>query len=236
MQLRKLNIPPKAHARGISLPTALLAVVASVCFSTPAVQSETLREVLSSDELRRMTDQTNAMNRRTNRGRSNEQNFLIGIDPNSEFARVWQTAKGPELLLNWLGVNLPNYALSGTDSRRSRELVQAKTILKNRERQRVTLEVLVPHPTYHTMVHFKTLKALNAFEPPTLETVAQEQLNFRQVTGMYYRTTGGQCSILIKVARLGIVNLSVQHCEQSHIMTDIINLLDFERLNKKLDS
>jgi hypothetical protein len=96
--------------------------------------------------------------------------------------------------------------------------------------------VLIPHPTFHTMVHFKTLRAFNVYEPPTLETVAEEKLNFKQVNGTYYRTPRGQCSILIKVERLGIVNLSVKQCEYSHIMTDIVNTLNFERLNKKLTS
>lgn len=216
--------------------TLILALVGlgSVCASISS--AETLRDVLSSNELRLLTEQSHAAHRRRSGGSLDDQSFLIGIDPNSEFARVWKTGKGPELLLNWLGVNLPNYAVSGVDTRRSREHIYAKATLKNRDRRRVLLEVLVPHPTYHTMVHFKTLKAFNVYEPPTLEIVAQEQLNFKQVTGMYYRSTRGQCSILIKVERLGIVNLSVQQCEDSHIMTEIINMLDFERLNKKLTS
>jgi hypothetical protein len=235
MQQRKAINQP--HARfSVSGPTVIVALVGYFWGCASISNAETLRDVLSSNELRRLTDQTDAAHRRQGGGSSNDQSFLIGIDPNSEFARVWQTAKGPELLLNWLGVNLPSYALSGADTQRSREHVYAKTTLKNRDKQRVLLEVLVPHPTYHTMVHFKTLKAFNAYEPPTLETVAEEQLNFKQVTGMYYRSSRGQCSILIKIERLGIVNLSVQQCENSHIMTDIINLLDFERLNKKLTS
>ncbi len=220
----------------VSVPTLILALIAYVSGFPSISSADTLRDVLSSNELRRLTDQTDAAHRRQGGGSSNDQSFLIGIDPNSEFARVWQTGKGPELLLNWLGVNLPNYAVSAADTQRSREHVYAKATLKNRDKQRVLLEVLVPHPTYHTMVHFKTLKAFNAYEPPTLEIVAEEQLNFKQVKGMYYRSSRGQCSILIKVERLGIVNLSVQQCENSHIMTDIVNLLDFERLNKKLTS
>jgi hypothetical protein len=217
----------------VSLSALLLG---NMCFFAAASSAENLRDVLTSQELRRLTDQTSAMQRRKGNGSIQDHSFLVGIDPNSEFARVWETGKGPELLLNWLGVNLPNYNLSGTNTQRSREHVYAKAVLANRDRQRVLLEVLVPHPTYHTMVHFKTLKAFNAYEPPTLETVAEEQLNFKQVSGTYYRTPHGQCSILIKIERLGIVNLSIQQCEHSHIMTEIINVLDFERLNKKLTS
>lgn len=221
---------------GISLPALLLTMVGSMSLFASFLRADTLRDVLSSQELRRLTDQTGAMHRRNGSGSLEDKSFLVGIDPNSEFARIWESGKGPELLLTWLGVNLPNYDLSGTDTRRSREHVYAKTLLKNRDGQRVLLEVLVPHPTYHTMVHFKTLKAFNEYEPPTLETVAQEQLNFKQVSGMYYRSSRGQCSILIKVERLGIVNLSVKQCEYSNVMTDVINSLDFERLNKKLNS
>jgi hypothetical protein len=137
-------------------------------------------------------------------------------------------------LLNWLGVSLPQYTAKSLDTSRNREYVYAGSTLMTRARERVVLEVLIPHPTFHTMVHFKTLRAFNVYEPPALDTIAQEQLNFRQVSGMYYRTRRGQCSILIKIERLGIVNLSVQKCEHSNIMTDIINNLDFERLNKKL--
>jgi hypothetical protein len=235
--MRVPNTTNRSNSRvGIPWPAFLLTLVGSVSLFASLSAADTLRDVLSSQELRRLADQTDALHRRNGRGSRDEQSFLVGIDPNSEFARIWQTGKGPELLLTWLGVNLPNYTLLGTDARRSREHVYAKTLLKNRDGQRVLLEVLVPHPTYHTMVHFKTLRAFNQYEPPTLEAVAEEQLNFNQVTGMYYRSTSGQCSILIKVERLGIVNLSVQQCEYSNIMTNIINSLDFERLNKKLKS
>jgi hypothetical protein len=198
--------------------------------------AESLREILSSDEMRRLHEQTEIMYQKQGRGSTGGQNFMIGIDPNSEFARIWRDNRGPELLLNWLGINLPNYTVKVTGSHRARELVQAGATLSTRSRERVNLEVLIPHPTFHTMVHFKTLRDFNVYEPPTLEIVAEEELSFKQVKGMYYRTPRGQCSILIKVERLGIVNLSVQQCEYSNIMTDIINTLDFERLNKKLTS
>jgi len=211
------------------------ALLCGAQWTCPDVHAETLRDVLHSDAMRQLGDQTGRMYRSQNRGTAQgQQNFLVGIDPNSEFGRVWQTSRGPELLLNWLGANLPQFAIKSQDASRNREYVYAGSTLMTRARERVLLEVLIPHPTFHTMVHFKTLRAFNVYEPPTLDTIAQEQLNFKQVTGMYYRTRRGQCSILIKVERLGIVNLSVQKCEHSHIMTEIINSLDFDRLNKKL--
>lgn len=218
------------------LRALLMSLVGTVLLSSSDSNAETLRQILSSDEMRQITERTELMYRRQGRGSTGAQNFLVGIDPNSEFARVWDKASGPELLLNWLGVNLPNYAVKPAEVNRSRELVYAKTTLSTRARERVLIEVLIPHPTFHTMVHFKTLRAFNVYEPPTLETVAEEKLNFKQVNGTYYRTPRGQCSILIKVERLGIVNLSVKQCEYSHIMTDIVNTLNFERLNKKLTS
>ena len=129
-----------------------------------------------------------------------------------------------------------NFKAVKNRSVRSRELVYASAHLKNRDGHTVELEVLIPHPTYHTMVKYKTLSEFNKYQPPTLEVVAQEELSFSKVKGMYYRTPKGACSVLIRIEKLGIVNLSVNYCEQSNLMTEIIESLNFERLNQKLNS
>jgi len=203
--------------------------------SLPA-QAETLNEILESRELRTLSKESSLRQKRESLAIGVDQRFMVGIDPQSEYARLWVTERGGEQIFNWLGVNIPKFAISGQRTRRKPEFVQAALTWRNRDGKSVRLNVLVPHPTYHTMVQFKTLSEFNAFEPPSLETVAAEELSFSELKGMYYRTPHGQCSVLIKMDKLSIVNLSVESCEQSKVMTDIIDMLTFKRLNQKLNS
>jgi hypothetical protein len=206
-------------------------------FTAPlTTQAETLNEVLGSKELRALAKDTYRNQKQESIATGIDQRFMVGIDPQSEYARLWINERGGEQLFNWLGVNLHGFSISGQRLRRQPEFVQAGLAWKNREGRTVKLDILVPHPTYHTMVQYKTLSEFNSFEPPALETVAAEELSFSEVKGMYYRTPNGRCSILIKVEKLSIVNLSVESCEESKIMTDIIDSLTFKRLNQKLNS
>jgi hypothetical protein len=109
-------------------------------------------------------------------------------------------------------------------------------LLSTRDRIRVKLEIMIPHPTYHMMVRYKTIRKFNEFEPPTLEVVASEELTINGRPAVYYRTPKGACSLLFKIAQLGIVNLGVTQCENSAVMTDIAEKLDFARLDGKLNS
>lgn len=220
-----------------ALATALvLTVTLTVGGRATPCRADTLQEILGSRELKNVREQTEVARRKNRTSAHDDRAFSVGIDPNTEYARLWLSTKGPELLLTWIGATIPGYKmLPGIPIRHPEQLAMSAT-LSTRERVRVHLDILIPHPTYHMMVKYKTMRKFNEFEPPTLEVVASEELTINGRTAMYYRTPKGACSLLFKVAQLGIVNLGVTQCENSGVMTDIAEKLDFARLDGKLES
>lgn len=222
-------------ARALATYLALTATLA-VGVRATLCRAETLQEILGSRELKGVREQTEVARRRNRTSAQDDRAFSVGIDPNTEYARLWLSTKGPELLLTWIGATIPGYKiLPGIPIRHPEQIAMSAT-LSTRDRVRVYLDVLIPHPTYHMMVKYKTMRKFNEFEPPTLEVVASEELTINGRAAMYYRTPKGACSLLFKIAQLGIVNLRVAQCENSAVMTDIAEKLDFARLDGKLDS
>lgn len=122
------------------------------------------------------------------------------------------------------------------DTTRSFKDVFAYVRLTDSSGRQVNVQIRVPHPNYYLMVEHKSMPTFTQYEPPKLKTVAEEEMEFSGLRAMYYRSEHARCSIVIKVEKLGIVNLSVNRCENSNIMMQVANALDFKRLNSKLTS
>jgi hypothetical protein len=112
--------------------------------------------------------------------------------------------------------------------------VGAQALLLNKQFVRVRVDVLVPRVEYATMAQYNTLQSFNQFRPPTLDVIADQIVEIQGMEANYYRTGKGECSLLFKVERLGIVNLAVEKCSDSKVMMDIARQLNFARLNQKL--
>lgn len=109
-------------------------------------------------------------------------------------------------------------------------------IFSQESRAPVRVRILVPHPTYRSMVEYGTLSEFNELQPPALRIVASDELEFNGQKGTYYRAEKGGCSILFKLSKLTVLNLSVTRCEDSELMMSVARNLTFSRLNQKLDS
>jgi hypothetical protein len=225
---------PATVIRGLFGALAAAWVVTSLA---PASLSyaDTLKDVLGSRTLKTVERATERSRKHRDGNGRLELSWYNGMDPQSNFALIW-TGNGANLLFSWIGANLPQYKLINTHSKRYRELVRAEGIIMDRNRVAVRLEIVIPHPTYRDMVKYKTLKQFNQYEPPILQAVAQEPIEVNKRQAMYYRANKGGCSVLVKIAQLGIVNLSVPRCEQSSVMMQIANDLDYTRLDKKLST
>jgi hypothetical protein len=210
----------------------LLAGWLGATFLSDIAAAETLREVRASKEMQQVVKDTNKG--RTSKKRDDY--WLSGMEQGSNFASIWMTGKSPELLLSWLSVNIPKYSTGTSLARRAKEFAIAQTTISNTSHARVALTVLVPHPTYRTMVEYKTLTEFTKYEPPALAAAYQEEIPLNGTTGMLYQTAKNQCSVLVKVAQLGLVNLEVRNCRDKGLLVAVAKALDFPRLNRKLNS
>jgi hypothetical protein len=131
---------------------------------------------------------------------------------------------------------MPRYKLQVSQIDRSTEDVFASARIIGQAGQFVSMEILVPHPNFYIMVDSRTLAQFKKYEPPVLQVVAEEEVEFNGIPAMYYRSDKGRCSLLFKIEKKALVNLSVDRCASSSMMMDVAKTLDFKRLNGKLNS
>ena len=159
---------------------------------------------------------------------------IAGVNPNTNFASLWANPRNASSLLSWLQAKIPGYKYMETSVGLHHEHVGAQALLYNKQFVRVRVDVLVPRVEYSTMAQYNTLRSFNQFRPPTLDVIADQVVPVQGMEASYYRTGKGECSLLFKVERLGIVNLSVDKCADSKVMMDVAKQLNFARLNQKL--
>jgi hypothetical protein len=156
------------------------------------------------------------------------------INSNTNFGSLFSNHRSTSNLLSWLQAKLPGYRYSETSVGLLHEHAGAQATLYNKQSVRVRIDVLVPRVEYATMAQYNTLRSFNQFRPPTLDVIADQVVPIQGIEANYYRTRKGECSLLFKVERLGIVNLAVEKCSDSKVMMDVAKQLNFARLNQKL--
>lgn len=154
----------------------------------------------------------------------------------SNYDSIWMKKQHPSVLLNWLGIHVPDFVADIGRANLQRELARAEATFTDRSGVKVQLSVLVPSPTYITMAEYKTLAEFNRFRPPALDVVAEQSLEIQGLQAKYYRSREGSCSLLFNTTKYSIVNLSTKKCADSNVMMRIAKSLNFERLKEKLES
>jgi len=158
----------------------------------------------------------------------------VRLNPNTNFGALWSAQRNASNLLSWLQAKIPGYKYSETSVGLLHEYAGAQALLSNNQSVRVRVDVLIPRVEYTTMAQYNTLRSFNQFRPPTLDVIADQVIPIQGMEANYYRTRRGECSLLFKVERLGIVNLAVEKCSDSKVMMDVAKQLNFARLNQKL--
>jgi len=154
----------------------------------------------------------------------------------SNYDSLWDNKKGAIQLLQWSDARIPNYRLQMTIAHSRYDCAHASATLRSRERVDVALVIQVPKPTYKAMADHQTLESFNRFRPPTLDVVGSQKVEIHGIQADYFRHRDGGCSLLIPIARQGIIDLSVPSCTQSEVMFETAKLLNVSRLNAKLTS
>lgn len=196
------------------------------------LSADTLKEVKQSAAMHSITAST----RKDRTANKRESHYLRGMEEDSNFASIWLSEKSPGLLLSWISAAIPKYSIGTHEVKRKKEFAEARVTISNSMRSTVTLTIRVPHPTYRPMVEHRTMTEFTSFEPPSLPSVYEETVPLNGVEGMMYQTARNECSIVVHVAQLAVVNLAVKDCKERQLLVDVAKALDFLRLNRKLTS
>jgi hypothetical protein len=162
--------------------------------------------------------------------------WTSGMDPNSNYAMVWETHDSGSVLLNWLGTRLSYYRTERTRSGRNRDHVWAEISLTNEKKVMIVITVLVPHPSTEPLVATNVFSIFRKYRPPTLEVVGEKTYELKGAKGVLYESKLGRCTMVVDAAAYSLVNIEVEHCKDSAALVDVAQLLDFERLNRKHNS
>ena len=177
--------------------------------------------------------QRNLQRKVTNKTRND---WVRGMDSNTDYASLWMSSHAPMQLLDWAGARLPYYKPGRPTSIRKPDHILAIMPLSNNKRIEVEVLIIVPHPNTWPLVDTNVLPLIRQYGPPVLEVAMEKDIKLKGATGKYYEAKNGSCSVVVKLAQRSLLNVSTKECKDSSTLIDVAQQLDLDRLNRKLDS
>lgn len=228
----RFRLPLSSRALGTSV-SLLLLVFQALPPQSPA-HAETL-EGLNQSSVMEDFDRTqrNLQRKVANKTRND---WVRGMDPNTDYASLWRTAHSPLQLLDWAGAKLPYYKPGRINSIRKPDHISALMPLSNNKRVEVEVLIIVPHPNTWPLVDTNVLPLLRQYAPPVLEIESEKDIKLKGATGKYYEAKNGSCSVVVKLSQRSLLKVSTKECKDSSTLLDVAQQLDIDRLNRKLDS
>lgn len=202
---------------------------------TTTSDAETLENVIESKAMQEFK-QSGYVNMRRDKHAAQENPWLRGVDPHSNFASIWTSSNAPQLLLNWAGAKLPFMHYKRARSTRSRDFVSAEVELSTSQRDISHLLIMVPHPSISPLVEANVLEEFRRLRPPILQVVSEKTVPLATGTGTLYEHKNGGGSLVIPISQNGLMNIRIADFKRSQTLIDIAKGLDIDRLNRKLDS
>lgn len=208
------------------LASILLVTVCGTC------QAQPLREVLKSEQLRALDNQTRHSRRAKHEARKQADQ--------TNFDKVFNKSDGgPRNLLDWLGRPDDELYIPGATSVRIHKdfaLAERRYALP-KQGLNIHLTVLVPAPENIAAVQYGLFKEASALLPPINRKEDEaEKLKHGQFEAELFSDKENQCALVVKLTKGTIFNLSTPVCEKRAELIKLMEQLDLKRLNRKLDT
>ncbi len=164
-----------------------------------------------------------------------------GYTTQSEYLGLFSKGKaGAKQILEWLGTGSGQYKRGHIDARSEQGYLKGEVgflILALPEQQKLGVTVLLPKPSSVSASTWGLFDEFRQLQPPALVIDSEESVSGKFGNGqLYYHRAEGACSLLIKLARGGILNIHATTCAYREHIIDLANSLDVRRLNQKLNS
>jgi len=176
-------------------------------------------------------------------GRSHElkeQKELFGakwFTAGTNFSGIFIERKGPLKLLDWVGYVMPGFTPGQQAGERKTEYIKAERIFTDDEFNPIKVLILVPHPKYAPSVELGLIPAFYELQPPRLRASIETPVTVKGALGAtLYQTDKGDYSLLIRLPRNAVLNISSTAAGTKKHILDLGNKLDVERLAQKLQS
>jgi hypothetical protein len=158
---------------------------------------------------------------------------------NTNFAKLFTSADGPQLLIEWIGVPRDLGPRQSTYSR-EREYVIALRKFDTPHSGVAEISVMVPHPKYRQARVLGLLPEFSALTPPKLKVTRQINLEINNHTAQYFDheldRDAVKCTIVIPLVVDAVLVVSANRCQNTDALIEIGRSIDLERLEAKLNS
>lgn len=164
-----------------------------------------------------------------------------GYITQSEYLGLFSKGKaGGKQLLEWLGTGDGQFKRGHIEAKSEQGYLKGQVdfqVLSLPDKQKLTLTVLLPKPSSVSASSWGLFDEFRQLQPPTLIIDSEETISGRFGSGqLYYHKAEGTCSLLIKIARGGLMNIYTTSCAYREQIIELANSLDVRRLNQKLNS
>ena len=156
----------------------------------------------------------------------------------TNLAKIFSTdGNGMSNILEWLGdLTSKEFKLTNKTFKNFKEYNSLKLDYLSEKNENVEIVILVPHPKYVDLIKTGLLDDFYKQEPPGMPVVATEKMLIKANTAYFYQRKEGGCSLLFKLPKSSTLNLVDNSCHDNHTVVKLAELLNLERLSKKLES
>jgi hypothetical protein len=142
-----------------------------------------------------------------------------------------------DLIRQWLGdLTDKEYTFANEEKIKKAEYVSVSAIYNSTKGSNVILTVLVPHPKSIELINNGLIADFRSQEPPGLSITAEEKMVLKNITATFYQHKGSGCSLLYKLPKSATLNIKDPSCADARNIINFAELLNIDRLKKKLDS
>lgn len=167
---------------------------------------------------------------------------FAGVPPGSNFDAAM---RDPSKMLSWIQNTLPGFTKlestyfgteHGVAAKRTYETGKKSVFKENDSRRSYTVTIIVPWPRHKISLEAGMVKEIARFKPPMLKVESTEPVNINGLPANLYFQRDGNCSLVMDIARNGVVNIEGQTCEFAKELIELAKALDIKRLQDKLET
>ncbi len=153
-------------------------------------------------------------------------------------SNLFMTNSGIKLIPNWIGDGSGDFF--SQNKYYSSKLAEKNPILQyratylNREREKLSLTVYVPHPKISSSIDLGLNDTINKLSPPVLKIFFEKQIDINGKKGILYLHKNGACSILMTLPSSTRLRTYKKDCKDKEELVTFTKSFDIQRLISKL--
>ena len=183
-----------------------------------------------------LKDIGDAVNNFHHRNESLEKKSWFKDNPNLQ--TLFLEENGSKALFAWIGEASGNYFrqdnIFNHNVNEREPFITYKGIYLNREREKLTVKIFVPHPKIGTTIELGLNKTINNLMPPHIPVFFEKKVSIKGIKGKLYLHESKACSILLYFPSSTILRTYKKQCTNSKDLEEFTESFDLTRLKLKL--